>query len=74
MGALRYDEPFPYHPHVTLAQYLESDQLDELSRVARDRWRSCTLDRHFRVDTITFVQNTRRNLWIDLAEFRLGAD
>ena len=29
---------FRYHPHVTLAQELQTDELDELIGVARARW------------------------------------
>src|ERR1700682_2779267 len=38
IDGLFYQEPFPYHPHVTLAQELRTDELDELARVARARW------------------------------------
>src|SRR5579872_3258126 len=31
-------ECFAYEPHVTLAQDLQSDEVDELARVARTRW------------------------------------
>src|ERR1051325_11266934 len=34
---LSYNEPFEYHPHITLAQNLKTDQVDELSMVARQR-------------------------------------
>src|SRR5271155_2822980 len=34
-GALAYREEFPYHPHVTLAQELKPDEVDELLQVAR---------------------------------------
>jgi 2'-5' RNA ligase len=71
---LWFRDPFPYHPHVTLAQNLKPDQVDELARVARARWAECTLAKKFLVDKVVFVQNTRRNEWIDLGECRLGHD
>ena len=71
-GRLLYDEPFLFHPHVTLAQNLKPDEVDELSEVARRRWASYAGPRGFRVHTVTFVQNTRWHGWVDLAEAALG--
>ena len=72
-GGLKFREEYNYHPHITLAQSLQSDQVDELSRVARDRWAQFKRGRRWRVDKLTFVQNTRRNRWVDLADCALGA-
>src|SRR5580658_3311418 len=69
---LKFAEPFPYHPHITLAQELKGDEVDELARVARARWAECTLPKTFRVDEVFFVQNTRRKEWLDLGESALG--
>ena len=73
-GGLRFQEDFPYHPHVTLAQKLKPDQVEELTRVARARWAEYSSPKSFRVDQMIFVQNTRGNQWIDLGECRLGHD
>ena len=73
-GPLIYKEPFPFHPHITLAQGLTPDQVDELSEVARRRWREYKGGRTVRVATITFVQNTRWHGWVDLAETVLGRE
>ena len=48
------------------------EAVDELARVARTRWAECTLPKTFRVDKVVFVQNTRRNQWLDLGESALG--
>ena len=72
LGGLRFQEPFPYHPHVTLAQELRTDELDELVSVARARWAEFPHAKRFRVDKVVFVQNTRRNEWVDLGECSLG--
>ncbi len=72
VDGLEFAEPFAYHPHVTLAQELKPDEMDELVAVARARWAGFVLDKSFRVEKIAFVQNTRRNEWIDLAEYALG--
>lgn len=68
----RCHEPYPYHPHITLAQDLKGDEVDELARVARTRWAESKLPKTFRVDKVVFVQNTRRNCWLDLGESALG--
>jgi 2'-5' RNA ligase len=65
-------EHYEYHPHVTLAQDLKGDEVDELARVARTRWAESTLPKTFRVDQVVFVQNTRRSQWLDLGESALG--
>jgi len=69
---LKYAEPYPYHPHITLAQDLKGDEVDELARVARTRWAESTVPKTFRVDEVFFVQNTRRKQWLDLGESALG--
>src|ERR1051326_5543798 len=69
---LLLQEAFPYHPHVTLAQDLKTDEVDELTRVARARWAEFTHGKSLHVDKIVFVQNTRRNEWVDLGECNLG--
>jgi len=71
---LAFNEPFSYHPHVTLAQELKPDELDELICVARERWLELSHPRTFRIDKVVFVQNTRRNQWIDLGECSLGVE
>jgi 2'-5' RNA ligase len=72
VGGFGYLEAFPYHPHVTLGQNLKSDEVDELARVARERWAKFSFAKSFRVEKVFFVQNTRREQWIDLGECTLG--
>ena len=69
---LTREEEFPYCPHVTLAQDLKSDEVDELVRVARERWAECPFPKSFRVEKISFVQSTRQNQWVELGECELG--
>jgi 2'-5' RNA ligase len=71
IGGLKYQEPFPFHPHVTLAQDLKCDELDELVQVARRRWEEFKFDHVFHVETLTFVQSANRKKWNDLAECKL---
>jgi 2'-5' RNA ligase len=69
---LKFAEPYPYHPHITLAQDLKGDEVDELARVARVRWAESQVPKIFRVEQVFFVQNTRRKQWLDLGESALG--
>jgi len=72
IDGLRYQEPYPYHPHITLGQELKPDEVDELTAVAKARWAECQLSKSFHVEKVVFVQNTRRNEWVDLGECNLG--
>ena len=70
-GGLAYDEPFEYHPHLTLAQGLQPDEVAALVDVAKRRWREFRHSRTFVVDSLTFVQNTVAKSWLDLARWEL---
>jgi 2'-5' RNA ligase len=71
-GPLAFAEPFSYHPHITLAQDLEPGQVLPLFEEAKRRWRDFKGPRRFAADTVTFVQNTDRNRWLDLARWSLN--
>jgi len=71
--ALSFDEPYKYHPHVTLAQELHPDHVDAAFELATARWREFPYSRSFQVETLTFVQNTSTNCWLDLVEYELGS-
>jgi 2'-5' RNA ligase len=71
MGPLHYDEPYPYHPHITLAQDLTREQSIELESLARRRWSEFPHPHVFKAESFVFVQNRARNYWIDLAQFHL---
>jgi 2'-5' RNA ligase len=72
-GALVLDEPFPYHPHVTLAQELEAGQVDTTLALASRRWSEFYGSRRFRAESAVFVRNSHGKLWVDLASGPLGA-
>lgn len=71
-GDLRFSEPFRYHPHVTLAQELAPEEVPSVHRLAARRWNEYAGPRSFAVETVTFVQNTDHNRWLDLAQCTLG--
>jgi len=70
-GELAFAEPFPYHPHVTLAQEVPHEDVAALGEAARRRWREYGGARSFRAERAMFVQNTGDHAWIDLAELAL---
>jgi 2'-5' RNA ligase len=67
--SLAFDEPFPYHPHVTLAQEIPHDDVPAVHELAIRRWTEFQGDRYFRADRAVFVQNTLSGCWKDLAEY-----
>jgi hypothetical protein len=67
-GALAFDEPFAYHPHVTLAQEVPPGQGVPLLALAEQRWREFPGARTFRSERAVFVRNTHGRHWIDLAD------
>jgi 2'-5' RNA ligase len=72
IGALAYDEPFQYHPHITLAQEFDPAETDRLFALAQKRWASYRGSRALLAEKMAFVQNAG-GCWLDLAEFALGA-
>jgi 2'-5' RNA ligase len=73
-GPLKFEDPFPYHPHVTLAQELCHDHVAAAQELAGRRWHEFRGSRRVRAERAVFVQNTIGDRWIDLAEYSLGRD
>jgi 2'-5' RNA ligase len=72
-NSFHFDEPFAYHPHITLAQGIPPEQLARVFSQAQDLWNRDVHERSFLIETLTFVQNTVENCWIDLADCELRA-
>lgn len=70
VGPLAAEEPFEYHPHVTLAQGIPPEVVDEMFEMARRRWAEAPVHSAM-IENLTFVQNTIQNRWIDLVECEL---
>ena len=66
-GQLEYDGPFPYHPHITLAQDVTAEQAVALAEIARQRWAEYDGPREFCVDELSFVRSAAPGAWQDLA-------
>jgi len=71
-GQLEYDGPFPYHPHITLAQDFDASLVAEFARIARDQWSQYEGPRRFTVESLSFVQNVAPGMWCDVARIPLG--
>ena len=69
--SLEFDEPFPFHPHITLAQNFDLGTVAERFEIANASWNSYAGPREFLLDRVVFVQNTENNCWMDLRAFPL---
>ena len=69
--SLEFDEPFPFHPHITLAQNFDLGTVAERFEIANASWNSYAGPREYLLDRVVFVQNTENNCWIDLRSFSL---
>jgi len=70
-GPVSFQDPFPYHPHITLAQDLPPDRVKPLYELACKRWAAFPHSRRIRAERACFVQSTVACTWVDLAEFKL---
>ncbi len=70
-GQLEYDGPFPYHPHITLAQDLTKEEVANLAGIARQRWADYDGPREFCVEELSFVSSDEPGVWRDLAHIDL---
>lgn len=64
-------EQYDYYPHITLAHGVAPELVNEMFELTCRRWQEIAPAQSFLMDTVTFVQNTSANLWIDLAECEL---
>ena len=70
--ALEYQEPFQYHPHITLAQGLTPERMPAVLELARQRWEAYEGPRSFPCGSWCFVQATADMHWLDLASIDLN--
>jgi 2'-5' RNA ligase len=70
-GLLEFCEPFPYWPHVTLAQDLTSAQVAPIRALAERRWADFRGSRSIPVETLSFVQSAENGRWLDLSHLSL---
>ncbi len=70
-GAFEFNEPYPFHPHITLAQNFGIETVKERYEQAVAAWEAYTGPREFLLDNVVFVQNSVTNCWADLRQFSL---
>lgn len=73
-GCVKYAEAFPYHPHITIAQNIQPDEVNPMVAIARERWAGWTGPRSFDVPALTFVQHVALSVWADIATLPLGVE
>ncbi len=71
-GGLVFQEPFLYHPHITLAQEVPHEAVPGFMELTERRWAEYRGPRSFLAERAVFVQSTLDSRWIDLAEYFLG--
>ncbi len=70
-GALLYQEPLPYMPHLTIAKLGTTERAQEVYRCSKDRWDHYEGTRRVTIEGLSFVRG-RDHIWTDLAPVELG--
>ena len=70
-GALDYQEPWPYMPHLTIVKADTVDEAQKVEAIARQRWRAYSDTRTLRIGSLTFVKGNGER-WVDLAKVPLS--
>jgi 2'-5' RNA ligase len=73
-GFLQYQENFPYHPHITIAQNLSPEDAPRAAAIARERWAAYQGPRGFPVSSLSFVQHVAPGIWADVVAVPLGVE
>jgi 2'-5' RNA ligase len=71
-GSVEYPEPFDFHPHITLAQNISHESVQETLRRARELWSAWPGSRSFAVEELSFVKHQEREGWVDLLHLPLA--
>ena len=70
-GALAFEEYFPFHPHITIAQGIEAGHVARLLDQASGRWKQVPYGRTFAAQTLTLVRNVGPDHWETVSEYIL---
>lgn len=71
-GHLGYREPYPYIPHITIAQDLDEPRTREMIDRIWQEFHRYDGPRRFVVENCTFVRQSPEGHWIDLAGLQIG--
>jgi 2'-5' RNA ligase len=74
VGAAESEEPYAFHPHITVAQNLPDGDVQAILKRARDLWRPWPGKKSFTVEELSFVQNREHEGWVDLMHFPLASE
>lgn len=73
-GALRFQTAFSYHPHITVAQNVAPQEVENLRRTAQEQWENYEGERGFLVDSLWLVQNVMPDVWLECGQFPLAVE
>jgi 2'-5' RNA ligase len=73
-GCLKYNEQFPYHPHITIAQNIRPEDAAGKALIAKERWAKFRGPRGFTVSALSLVQHVAPSIWMDVAVLPLGVE
>jgi 2'-5' RNA ligase len=71
-GTFESEEPYPFHPHITLAQEFPAAQLDELVARAAVLWEEWKKERRFILERLSFVRGVDLCTWESISEHELN--
>lgn len=69
---LRFDEPWPYMPHLTVFRLDDFERAREGFEAASERWSHYDGPRRILIDSLTFVREVSPHHWEDLVPIPLG--
>lgn len=69
---LRFQEEWPYIPHLTIAKMGGEQPAQSAFTIARRRWNAYAGSRRILLERLTFVREESPNCWVDLAPVMLG--
>lgn len=71
-GALKFDEPWPYMPHLTVFRLDDFPRARQGFEAAAQRWIQYHGPRRILIDSLTFVREVAPHQWEDLVPIPLG--
>jgi len=72
-GELECAEPFPFIPHLTIAQELDEEATKAVLAAVSREWERYEGDRSFRIETLCLVRQGEGHRWINLAPIPLSS-
>jgi 2'-5' RNA ligase len=70
---LRLSEPYPFIPHITLAQGLDEARTQAVLAAVSREWSVYDGEKSFRVETLCLVQQAEAHSWLNLAVIPLSS-